>query len=129
MTEVNTYQSSELDDEFEEEQSPLGEALHLAASKYKDNVVVQSIVSGYKTSLSLFKTKHINYTNDYAKQVIQGLTKGIEGERGYNLAINPSVIKQNIHDPAQMLIDLACVQTRADCLILALQALGEEIEY
>jgi hypothetical protein len=106
-------------------QTVVSRALELAEQDYKDNAVIQSILKNFKQKLRHFQLTNPPKYYDPLSPYLYGLA----GERGYAFILGDDTITSMIKDPVKRLIDLAVIQGLMEQLILALNALGEDIDF
>lgn len=105
----------------------LAQAIELATQerKYQDDKAIQAILSNFNTKLRHFQLSHSPSYYDPLSAYLDALA----GQSGCSLMLGQDTITRMMTDPVKRLIDLAVLQAIAEQLIVALNALGEELNY
>jgi hypothetical protein len=93
-----------------------------AAKKYPNDKAIQSLVSGLENAISIEKVRRNSF------DFLQGYRKGVDGEDGYQ-AITYSLITDGIKKATEDAEALFRISVIADCLLMALSAIGDDIDY
>lgn len=107
--------------------NPFGLALDIARAKYADNAVISALVCKYQICQQSIEVSQTTARIISASERFADYRRGIDGEDGYSgmISIEPRLFNDTLSAATQFL-----QATRVgECLIVALQALGEEIEY
>lgn len=111
----------------------LGQALNIVESgKYNEDKAIMAIMESLKTTQTMLDI-HIYYDvikfNELGYYPFKGYVQGCKGEYKYSTNIYAKEYLSGIETATKTAFFVNEIHIKGECLIMALNALGEEIEY